>query len=82
MLSDDLEEKVDFDAVKKEISEGELDIRYIRIIYEGLTEEEIKKLQKQDDRVEVKDKKVIAPYPSDSNPLYQDKATGILYLPA
>jgi len=72
--------KVDFDAVKKNIWKDHLDIKLIRIIYERLTVEEVRELKMKQDMEDLKNGKILATYPSDFNPLYQDKAVGILYL--
>ncbi len=77
-----LETKVDFDSINKHIKEEGLDINIIRIIYDGLTKNERKELEAKQGATILKEGEVLARFPSDFNPLYKDKAVGVLYLGA
>ncbi len=79
---DKLEKNVDFDSVNKNIDKEGLDINLIRVIYKGLTEGELIELSLKQETVDLEEGKVLAKYPSDLNPLYKNKAVGILYLGA
>ncbi len=79
---DETEETVDFEAVKRNIWKDHLDITLIRVIYKGLTAKEVGELKKKQSAEDLKNGKMLATYPSDFTPLYQDKAVGILYLGA
>jgi len=79
---DKLEKKVDFDSVNRQIKEESLSINIIRIVYKGLTEEELRELSIKQEAVDLKEGKVLTRYPLSLKPLYKDKATGVLYLGA
>jgi len=79
---DKFEEKVDFDSVNKNIKKEGLDTNLIRIIYRGLTKEELMQLNLKQETVDLGEGKLLARYPQDLNPLYKNKAVGILYLGA
>ena len=65
-------DRVDFDAVKKNIWKDHLEISLIKIIYGGLTMEEVRELNTTQSVEDLKDGKMLATYPSDFTPLYQD----------
>ncbi len=79
---DRIEKKIDFDSINKRITEEDLDISIIRIIYKGLTKREIGELSTKQATVDLKEDELLAKYPSDLNPLYKGKAVAVLYLGA
>lgn len=79
---DKLEKRVDFEKARENIKKEGLDIGLIRIIYKGLTGGELIELSLKQETVELEEGKVLARYPIDLNPLYKEKAVGILYLGA
>lgn len=74
--------KVDFEEVNKNIKKDNLDIKLIRIIYEGLTEFEAGEILKYQGGERAGEGKVLGYYPQDFQPLYREKAKGVLYLGA
>ncbi len=74
--------EVDFDEVNRNIKKDSLDIRLIRIIYEGLTEFEAKEILKYQGGEKAGEGRVLSYYPHDLDPLYKEKAKGVLYLGA
>lgn len=74
---------VNFKEVAKNIKKDNLDIKLIRVEYINLTASEIKELKvKQKPIKKLDDKRILAVYPKDGKPLFQNKATTILYLGA
>ena len=75
-------EKVNFELVRKNIKKDNLDIRFIRIVYRGLTQEELIKLAEKQNYKAIGQGKILAMYPNDFEPLFPNKATEIIYLGA
>ena len=77
-------ERVDFDAVRKVIEEDGLDPRHIKIVYEGLSDEEFELLSAvQEDAKRQDSRVVIANYPEHTHiPMFPEKAIKILTLEA
>ena len=75
-------EKVNFELVRKNIQKDNLDIRFIRIVYRGLTQEELSKLEEKQSFRVIGKGKILATYPDDFVPLFPNKATEIIYLGA
>ena len=73
---------VDFEKVNRNIRKDNLDVNLIRIIYEGLNEFELKELLEYQGGKIAGEGRVLSPYPEDLNPLYKEKAKGVLYLGA
>jgi len=73
---------VDFEQVNRNIKKDNLDIRLIRIIYEGLTEIEEREILEYQGGENQGKGRVLSHYPQDLDPLYKEKAKGVLYLGA
>lgn len=74
--------EVDFGKVNENIRRDNLDVKLVRIIYEDLTELEEKEILKYQGGEKVKEGRVLSNYPQDLDPLYKNKAKGVLYLGA
>lgn len=74
--------EVDFAAVKRNASEQGVPLDSIAIMYEGLSRGEVKTMRKLSLITHEGGKGVIAKFPTDGNPLFPEKATGIHYLAA
>jgi len=57
-------------------------IEAIEEFSKGLTKEELMQLNLKQETVDLGEGKLLARYPQDLNPLYKNKAVGILYLGA
>ncbi len=71
---------VNFNSINRNIKKEGLDIGYIRIIYEDLTEDEIYRVKIFQGGEDLKKGNVLSLYPENLKPLYPNKATGVLYL--
>ena len=73
---------VDFEEVNRNIREDNLDLKLIRIIYEDLTEFEAEEILEYQGGEKAGEGRVLSYYPEDFDPLYKEKAKGVLYLRA
>jgi len=71
---------VDFEKVNRNIRKESLDIRLMRIIYKDLTDFEAGEILKYQGGEKLGKGRVLSYYPQDLNPLYKEKAEGVLYL--
>ena len=75
-------EAVDFESVRRVIRDEGLDPRFVRIMYAGLTSDEIVKLKTIQEAQELPGGMVLARYPETGTPLFPEKATQIHTLEA
>ena len=73
---------VNFNEVNRNIKKDKLDVNHIRIIYEGLTPFEAGEIIKYQRGERIGNGKVLSYYPEDLNPLYKEKAKGVITLEA
>lgn len=73
---------VDFAEVNRNIKKDNLDIRLIRIIYEDLSEFEEREILQYQGGEKASKGKILSYYPENLDPLYKEKAKGVLFLGA
>jgi hypothetical protein len=72
---------VDFAAVKKNAAEQGISLDSIAIVYEGLSGRQVRTMRKLS-LITSEGSKVMAKFPTDGQPLFPEKATGVICLAA
>jgi hypothetical protein len=70
---------VDFERVNRSIKKDNLDIKLMRIVYEGLAKFEADEVLRCQGGGRIGEGRVLSYYPKDTEPLYKEKAKEVLY---
>jgi len=72
--------EVNFNKINRNIKKESLNTNLIRIVYEELTQFEADEIIKYQGGKDLGDGKVLSNYPKDLDPLYKEKAKGVITL--